>query len=122
MTSYQRGIKAEEMAAWFLRLRGYKILERRYKTPVGEIDLIARRGGCTIFVEVKARGTMDDALYAVQPKQAGRVMRAGEYYMARHNLNNQDVRFDVIAVRPPSHWTGWVLWGRVFTHLRGAFL
>lgn len=122
MTSYQRGMKAEEMAAWFLRLRGYKILERRYKTPVGEIDLIARRGGCTIFVEVKARGTMDDALYAVQPKQAGRVMRAGEYYMARHNLNGGDVRFDVIAVRPPAHWAGWVLWRRVFTHVRGAFL
>lgn len=121
MTSYQRGIKAEEMAAWFLRLHGYKILQRRYKTPVGEVDLIAQRGRCIVFVEVKARGAMDDALYAVQPKQAARVMRAGEYYMTQHKLTGHDMRFDVIAVRPPQHWTGWVRWGRVFIHIKGAF-
>lgn len=122
MTSYQRGLRAEDMAAWFLRLRGYKILERRYKTPVGEVDVIARRGRCIVFVEVKARGTMDDALYAVQPKQVARVMRAGEYYMARHQLAGREMRFDVIAVRPPRHWAGWVFTGRVFTHIKGAFL
>ena len=49
------GRKGETLAAWFLRLKGYRILESRYKTPVGEIDLIARRWGTTVFVEVKSR-------------------------------------------------------------------
>ena len=49
------GRRAETLAAWYLRLKGYRIIESRYKTPVGEIDLIARRWGTTVFVEVKAR-------------------------------------------------------------------
>jgi putative endonuclease len=121
MTSYQRGIRAEEMTAWYLRARGYKILARRYKTPVGEIDLVARRGGCIVFIEVKARNVMDDALYAVQPRQAARVMRAGQHFLASHNLNDAEIRFDVMAVAPPGHWRGWLKRGRVFTHIKGAF-
>jgi putative endonuclease len=120
MTAYQRGIRAEDMSAWYLRLRGYRILARRYKTPVGEIDLVARRGGCIVFVEVKAREAMDDALYALQPRQAARVMRGAEHYLARHNLTDAQIRFDVMAVMPPGHWYGWLKRGRVFTHIKGA--
>lgn len=102
MTSYRTGLRAEKFAAWYLRLTGYRILEQRFKTPVGEIDLIAQRGQVTVFVEVKARGTMVNALYAVQPQQAQRIMRAAEYYMARYRGDgNTNIRFDVIAIALP---------------------
>ncbi len=101
MTSYQTGLRAEKLAAWFLRAKGYRILARRYKTPVGEIDLIATRGKTTVFVEVKARGTMDRALESILPKQAARIMRAAEYYMAVQKTQDIAMRFDVIAIRLP---------------------
>lgn len=103
MTNYRTGLRAEKLAAWFLRAKGYRILARRYKTPVGEIDLIASRGNTMIFVEVKARGTIDRALESILPKQAARIMRAAEYYMAVQRDQGRAMRFDVIAIRPPFH-------------------
>lgn len=101
MNGYLTGLRAESLAALLLRLKGYRILARRYKTPFGEIDLIARRGPVTVFVEVKARsGGDDDALYALQPRQIGRILRAAESYRGRDNTV-RDMRFDVIAVSGP---------------------
>jgi putative endonuclease len=111
MTSYQTGLRAENLAAWFLRLKGYRILARRYKTPVGEIDLVARQGKAIVFVEVKARGAMDAALESIHQRQAGRIMRAAEYYLSAQRQTGSEMRFDVIAIRPPFH----------LSHLRGAF-
>jgi len=108
---YRRGLNAETLAAWYLRLKGYRILASRRKTPVGEIDLIARRGGTVVFVEVKARGTLDEALYSVQPRQAQRIIRAAEYYMAGYRGQTPDIRFDVIAIHPPFR----------VKHIRAAF-
>lgn len=68
--TYQRGLHAETVAVWFLRLKGYKILVRRYKTKVGEIDIIARRGNKIIFTEVKARPSIDIALESITRKHA----------------------------------------------------
>lgn len=101
MTNHRTGLRAEKLAAWFLRAKGYRILARRYKTPVGEIDLIATRGKTMVFIEVKARGTMTRALESVQPRQAARIIRAAEYYMAVQHSQNIALRFDVIAIRPP---------------------
>jgi len=95
------GRRAETLAAWLLRLKGYRILETRYKTPVGEIDLIARRFGVTVFVEVKSRSRRElerDALLAVNER---RIIRASEYYVTRHpQLVARPQRFDVIFLAP----------------------
>jgi putative endonuclease len=92
---------AEDLAAWSLRLRGYRVLARRFKTPVGEIDLIARRGSLIAFVEVKARGNLDEALAALGPRQRERTARAAEFFLLRHPDHARCVlRFDLIAVRP----------------------
>jgi putative endonuclease len=92
---------AESLAAWSLRLRGYRIVARRFRTPQGEIDLVARRGRLLAFVEVKARGELDQALLALSPRQRQRHARAAELFLARHpDLAGHTLRFDLVAVRP----------------------
>ena len=96
------GRRAETLASLYLALRGYHILERRYKTRAGEIDLIAKRGDTIIFAEVKARATTDLAVEAVTPKARRRIERAGHTFLARNpRFADSGVRYDIIAV------TGW---------------
>ncbi|MEX0695289.1 MAG: YraN family protein [Rhodospirillales bacterium] len=98
------GQGAERRAAWVLRLKGYTILERGYRCPQGEIDIIARRGNVVAFIEVKARESYAAALNAVGPVQRGRIERAAQHYIAAHaGLNVCDLRFDVMAIMP-YHW------------------
>ncbi|MEM6834494.1 MAG: YraN family protein [Sphingomonadales bacterium] len=80
----RKGRRAETLAAWYLRLKGYAIIEHRYKSPVGEIDLIARRGNTLVFVEVKARKTVDLALEAITPHQQTRILRAAHYFISQN--------------------------------------
>jgi len=102
-----RGRRAETMAALLLRLKGYRILARRTRTPFGEIDLVALRGKVVAFVEVKARQRRDEAAWAVTPQQAGRIARAARYWLGAHpGLAAHDCRFDIIIVSPyqmPQH-------------------
>ena len=95
---YRRGLRAEHLAAIFLRFKGYGVLERRFKTPVGEIDLVARRGKTLIFVEVKERNDMRTALESISPQMKSRINRAALYYLAAHpEFQGFDMRFDVVA-------------------------
>jgi putative endonuclease len=95
------GRGAESLAAWSLRLRGYRIVARRFRTPLGEIDLVARRGRLVAFVEVKARGDLAEALVALGPRQRERAARAAELFLLRHpGYRGHTFRFDLIAVRP----------------------
>lgn len=97
--AYDHGLWAETAAAIWLCLKGYRILRRRYKTPVGEIDIIARRKNLLAIVEVKARADEGAALEAVSPQGRRRIERATRHFLARHPLYaGFDVRFDVIAV------------------------
>ena len=95
------GRRGEWIAAWFLRLKGYRIRAVRTKTPIGEIDLIAERFGTTVFVEVKARQRAEleaEALFAVNRR---RIVRAADWYIARHpRLAQRPMRFDVIFLAP----------------------
>lgn len=103
--AYRMGLVAEQLAAWGLRFRGYSIIACRYKTPVGEIDLVARKGDTLVFVEVKARADLSTALQAVTPRMRARISRAATYFLAQHSEHAQlGVRFDVIAVAPPCRW------------------
>jgi putative endonuclease len=106
----ERGRRAETVAAWLLRLKGYRILARRYTTPVGEIDLIARRGGLVAFVEVKRRARLQDAAAAVTATGRRRVARAAAVWLAAHPAAaGLDLRFDVVIAAPrrlPRHLPG----------------
>lgn len=96
--AYKRGLWAEERAALYLICRGYKILHTRYKTPMGEIDLLARRGNVLAAIEVKARGTRESGLEAVSGRSQGRIERALKYFLAANpRYANHDIRFDVIV-------------------------
>ncbi|PLX37711.1 MAG: YraN family protein [Hyphomicrobiales bacterium] len=99
--AYRLGLKAETLAAWWLRLRGYRILERRFKTPAGEIDLIARRGDTVAIVEVKARASRDAAIEAVTPRTRQRLLRAADIWLTRNPAYaTSAIRFDIIAIVP----------------------
>jgi putative endonuclease len=96
-----RGRRAETIAALFLRLKLYRILARRYRTPVGEIDLIARRGRTLVFVEVKHRPDAEEATLAVTTRNRQRVARAAALWVAAHpEAATLDHRFDVILTLP----------------------
>lgn len=111
--SYRRGLFAEALAAASLRLKGYRILARRFRAPVGEIDLVARRGAHYAFVEVKARAETGEVLTA---RQRARIHRAAEAWLAAASLRGAlpdefSASFDLILVTP---WR----WPR---HMPGAF-
>jgi putative endonuclease len=103
----RRGRAAELLCLWHLRLRGYRILARRYRVPSGEIDLIARRGRVLAAIEVKARADEAAASEAVLMRQRRRIIRALEHFLAlRPELRRLDPRFDVMLVLPrrlPKH-------------------
>jgi putative endonuclease len=99
--AWRRGRLAETLCVWHLRLRGYRVLARGYRVPVGEIDIIARRRGVVAAIEVKARDTLDEAAAAVTPRQRRRIGRAFSQFLAgRRHLADLTQRFDVMLVVP----------------------
>ncbi len=100
--AFLAGRKAETIAAWVLRLKGYRIVGRNLQTPVGEVDIVARRGNLVAFVEVKLRPDLDTARRAVSRNQQKRIVRAAEYLRASGKLGQGVVahRFDLVAVSP----------------------
>jgi putative endonuclease len=105
--AWQRGRTAETLCVWHLRLRGYRILARGYRVPVGEIDIVARRGRIVAAIEVKARDSIEAASEAIAPRQRRRVARAFEQFLASHPQHGElTLRFDVMLVakgRLPRH-------------------
>src|ERR1044072_642836 len=101
--SFKFGLSAESRAAAYLIAKGHRIVARRWRSPVGEIDIVARRRGTLIFVEVKARERLDDAAEAGSVRQQRRIIAAAEAWLAAHPEDaNRDIRFDVILVAPKS--------------------
>ena len=101
--AFALGLSAESRAAALLIAKGYRIVARRFRSPVGEIDIVARRRGTLVFVEVKARGRLDDAAEAVMQRQQRRIIAAAEAWLASHPDDvNCDIRFDVMLVAPRS--------------------
>jgi putative endonuclease len=98
--AWRFGQLGETIACWMLRLKGYRILATRFKVPVGEVDIIAKRGDLLVFVEVKSRRARGPVEQPVSPKQQKRITRAARAYV-QHNqaLAGHDMRFDLILVR-----------------------
>ena len=110
--AFRLGISAESRAAAYLIAKGFRILARRWRSPVGEIDIIARRRTLLVFVEVKARASLDDAAWSVSERQRARIIAAAEAWLAR-NADDRitDIRFDAMLVAP----------GRIPRHIAAAF-
>jgi putative endonuclease len=110
--AFHLGVSAESRAALLLAAKGYRTIAKRWKTPVGEIDLVMRRGTLIIFVEVKARGSLDAAAESVLPRQRKRIIAAAEAWLAAHPEHaGYDMRFDAVLVAP----------GRLPQHIISAF-
>lgn len=100
----RHGRRAERLAELALLLKGFRIVARRFRAAGGEIDLIARRRGLIVFAEVKARASLDEAVFAVTPRTRRRIENAGRRFLALNpRLSPDEVRYDIIAV------AGWKL-------------
>jgi len=99
--AYRRGHSSEWLAAAALMLKGYRIVARRYRTKLGEIDLIARRGNLVLIVEVKARKTLIEAMEAIARESERRIDGAADLWLARQrDYAKLSLRFDMVAVLP----------------------
>ena len=109
------GDRGEREAARWLRRQGFRILVRGYRTPRGEIDLIAREGDTVVFIEVKTRRHGEPA-EAVTPEKQRRLSLAAIQFLKQHRLLDERSRFDVVSLvwpdahRPPA-----------IEHIRNAF-
>jgi len=112
LAAFRLGVSAESVAAIFLGAKGYRTIARRWKSPVGEIDLVIKRGRLIVFVEVKARRDIDQAAESVLMRQRRRIVAAAEAWLAAHPEHaGYDMRFDAVLVAP----------GRMPQHIVSAF-
>lgn len=99
--AYRKGHRGEWLAAAALMLKGYRVIARRYRTPAGEIDLIARRGSLIAIVEVKARPTLEEAMDAVGALAQRRIDAAADLWLGRQADHARlSVRYDLVAILP----------------------
>jgi len=112
VAAFRVGLSAESRAAAFLIAKGYRILARRFRSPVGEVDIVARRRGVLVFVEVKARANLDSAAESILPRQQRRIAAAAAAWLAAHPEDvMSNIRFDAMLIAP----------GRMPRHIPAAF-
>lgn len=110
--AFRVGISAESRAAAFLIAKGFRILARRWRSPLGEIDIVARRRHLLVFAEVKARASLAEAAGSVDERQRRRIAAAAEVWLAANpDKTIFDIRFDAILVPP----------GKIPRHIPAAF-
>ena len=101
VAAFRTGLSAEARAAAFLMAKGYRILAKRFRTPYGEIDIVARRRNLVAFVEVKARASLDEAAFAVTPRQQARIIEAAQAWLMAHPEHAEyELRFDAMLIAP----------------------
>jgi putative endonuclease len=101
VAAFRTGLSAETRAAAYLMAKGYRILAKRYRTPYGEIDLVARRRHLVAFIEVKARASLDEAAYAVTARQQQRIIEAAQAWLMAHPEHAEfELRFDAMLIAP----------------------
>ena len=112
VAAFRTGLSAESRAAVLLVAKGFRIIARRWRSPVGEIDIVARRRSLLVFVEVKARNDLDDAAESVTVRQRSRIAAAAEAWLATYpDPSVTEMRFDAILVAP----------GKMPRHIQAAF-
>ena len=112
VAAFNTGLSAESQAAAILTAKGFRILAQRFRTPYGEIDIVAGQRNLIAFVEVKARATLDEAAYSVTPQQQARISNAAQIWLQTHPEHAElELRFDVLLIAP----------GQVPRHLLAAF-
>ena len=112
VAAFRTGLSAEARAGAWLMAKGYRILAKRFRTPHGEIDLVVRKRNLVAFIEVKARASLDEAAYAVTPRQQARIIAAAEAWLMAHPEHAEfELRFDAVLIAP----------GRLPRHLLAAF-
>lgn len=114
--AYQFGLKAEKIAAWYLRLKGYRILAERYHIRQGEIDVLAAKGNALVAVEVKARQHFSECEESITPWKQQKILHAMEYILSGKlaglaGAAGRDIRFDAI----------WIVPGRWPRHIKDAW-
>jgi len=110
--AFKYGLSAESRAAAFLIAKGYRVVARRWRSPVGEVDIVARRRQVLVFVEVKARANFDSAAESVTERQQRRIAAAAAAWLAQNPADaNSDIRFDAMLVAP----------GKIPRHIPAAF-
>jgi len=112
VAAFGLGLSAESRASAYLVAKGYRIAARRFRSPVGEVDIVARRGRVLVFVEVKARATLDAAAESLQTRQQRRIAAAAAAWLSLnpHDID-KDIRFDAVLVAP----------GKIPRHIPAAF-
>ena len=102
MTNKQQkfGEKSENLAAWYLRENGYKIIEQNYRNQIGEIDIIAQDKKTIVFVEVKSRRSIryGSPKWAVTPQKQRKISMVALYYLKATKQIDAKARFDVVAI------------------------
>ena len=99
--AFNRGRRGERAALWWLRLKGYRILAQDYRSPAGEIDVVARRGSTLAIIEVKSRDSAAAAAEAITPRQRSRIFGAVRLFLVRHPVHAAcAIRFDIMLVTP----------------------
>jgi putative endonuclease len=99
--AFRRGRHGERAALWWLRLKGYRILAQDFRSPAGEIDVVARRGSTLAIIEVKARDSIAAAVEAIMPRQRDRIFNAARLFVSRHPRHcDCAIRFDIMLVTP----------------------
>jgi putative endonuclease len=112
VAAFGLGLSAESRAAAYLVAKGYRIAARRFRSPVGEVDIVARRGRVLVFVEVKARATLDAAAESLQTRQQRRIAAAAAAWLSLNPPDiDKDIRFDAVLVAP----------GKIPRHIPAAF-
>lgn len=101
MTNHSIGLRGEKIALWFLRAKGYRLCSFRYKTKMGEVDLVMRRGKVLVFIEVKTRTALESGLEAISAQAQERIGKAALQFIQKHpQYRNYVWRFDAVVVMP----------------------
>ena len=94
------GKKGEKLAVDFLRKKGYRIVATNFRSPLGEVDLVAQEGDTTIFVEVKTRKSVECGMpqESITPAKQSQILKTALMYLKKNSLGNGNYRFDVVSI------------------------
>lgn len=102
------GKNGEKAAESYLKKQGYRILKKNYRTPVGEIDIIAEHKSVLVFIEVKSRtsAAFEHPFMAVTPRKQKKIAQTANYFLAKNTAGDREIRFDVVSVLPSNEKPG----------------